>query len=268
MARANPALNLPLDVKLMALTSRVLGWVFVGLCAWGVLLWVVRHPVWTVRSITVDGDVEHQSAVSFRAQLATHLQGELSGDFLTLDLRQVRALFESAPWVRSAMVRRVFPNQLRVTLKEHRVAAWWGASGSSQLVSLEGVVFDASPDEGEDLPELVGPADQSAVMWSVYQALQAEVATINHAVHRLELDDRGSWHMVLNSGAKIEMGRGGPTELQARVNRFTTTLAQLTERYPGAVESVDLRYPNGYALRVRGVSTVEDGGALPIKKPR
>ena len=44
----------------------------------------------------------------------------------------------------------------------------------------------------------------------------------------------------------------------ARVQRFTATLSQLTARYPGALESVDLRYPNGYALRVRGVSTLTE----------
>ena len=43
-----------------------------------------------------------------------------------------------------------------------------------------------------------------------------------------------------------------------RVQRFVGTLPQITERYAGALQTVDLRYPNGYALRVRGVTTTND----------
>ena len=85
---------------------------------------------------------------------------------------------------------------------------------------------------------------------------------------RLELTDRGSWRATLDSGAAIELGRGEPAELLERVNRFTATLSQLTQRYPGAVQSVDLRYPNGYALRMRGVTTVTEDGPSPTSKTR
>jgi cell division protein FtsQ len=52
------------------------------------------------------------------------------------------------------------------------------------------------------------------------------------------------------------------------VARFTATLSQLTQRYPGALESVDLRYPNGYAMRVRGVTTTVDAGDKPQPNKR
>jgi cell division protein FtsQ len=47
--------------------------------------------------------------------------------------------------------------------------------------------------------------------------------------------------------------------VSARTTRFLRTLTQVTARYsrrPDAVESADLRHPDGYALRLRGVSTV------------
>ena len=55
-----------------------------------------------------------------------------------VDLQQVRRLFESVPWVRQAVVQREFPNRLRVTLQEHQAVAWWGESGSGQLVNDAG----------------------------------------------------------------------------------------------------------------------------------
>ena len=59
--------------------------------------WALRHPAWGVRTITVQGDVVHQNAVTFRAQLASQMKNSLSGSFLTLDLQQVRSLFEAVP---------------------------------------------------------------------------------------------------------------------------------------------------------------------------
>ena len=260
--------DLPLDVKLMTVVTNTLVMVFAALCLAAVGHWVLRHPVWTVRSIAVQGEVDHQNAVGLRAQLATPMKAALSGGLLSLDLQAVKQMFETVPWVRRAKVQREFPNRLRVTLEEHRAVAWWGSSGSGFLINPMGEVFEASPDEGDGLPELIGPNAQSMQVWSVYQTLAAEFKRLGLGLDRLELSERGSWRAQLDSGADIELGRGEPQELLARVHRLTATIGQLTQRYPGAVESVDLRYPNGYALRMRGVTTVVENGGKPNPKTR
>ena len=55
------------------------------------------------------------------------------------------------------------------------------------------------------------------------------------------------------------MGRGEPQEVSERVSRFLKTVTQITGRYgrrANSVESADLRHNNGYALKLRGVSTI------------
>ncbi len=262
---------LPLDVRLMTLVTQTLVAVFGLLCVALFGTWLAQHPVWTLRGIAVQGDVSHQNAVSFRTQLATQMKTRLSGSFLTVDLDQVRSLFEAMPWVRKAVVQREFPNRLRVTLEEHQAVAWWGQAGSGQLVNQQGEVFDASPDDSDSLPELAGPAEQSARVWSLYQPLAAEFGRLEFGLERLELSERGGWRARLDNRAAIELGRGSDEELLARARRFTATLGQLTQRYAGAVvQSADLRYPNGYALRMRGVTTVTDAPAAagPTHNPR
>ncbi len=259
--------ELPLDVKLMAVATQLLLGVFAVLTLGAIGTWVVRHPVWTVKAISVHGDVAHQSAVTLRAQLATQMRSRLSSSFLSVDLQQVRTLFEQAPWVRRAVVQREFPNRLRVTIEEHRPVAWWGESGSGELVNTLGEVFEASPDDADNLPELAGPQGRSAEVWALYQALQPVFARLEFDLDRLEFGERGGWRARLHNGAEIEIGRGTPEELLARVQRFIGTLPQLTERYAGALQSVDLRYPNGYALRVRGVTTATDTPVNPTQRP-
>jgi cell division protein FtsQ len=59
----------------------------------------------------------------------------------------------------------------------------------------------------------------------------------------------------LDTGAVIELGRGSPDEVLARCERFVSTVGQLTARYQRPVQSADLRHRDGYAVRLRGVST-------------
>jgi len=250
--------DLPLDVKLMTLATRGLVVVFAVLCLGVIGTWIARHPVWNLRAISVHGEVSHQNAVGLRAQLAAQMRKQLSASFLTVDLQQVRALFQTVPWVREARVQREFPNRLRVTLEEHQAVAWWGQAGSGQLVSRLGEVFDASPDDGDGLPELAGPVDHAPQVWALYQTLSAELTRLEMGLVRLELNERGNWRAELDNGARMELGRGTPEDLLERTRRFTATLGQLTQRYPGALQAVDLRYPNGYALRVQGVTTVTE----------
>lgn len=250
--------DLPLDIKLMSALTRVMGVGLVALLLVSVGRWMVNHSLWSVKAISVHGDVVHQNAVTFRAQLATQMKQNLSGSFLTVDLQAVQKMFETVPWVRSAVVQREFPNRLRVTLQEHEAVAWWGGSGSGQLLNRNGEIFEASPDDSDNLPELAGPAAQSVEVWNRYQQLGAEFGLLGLGLVKLELTERGSWRAELDNGARIELGRGDAQELIERTHRFTSTLSQLTQRYAGAVESVDLRYPNGYALRMRGVSTVTE----------
>jgi len=254
-------LPLPLDVRLMAVATRALLVVAaLGVLGW-VGVWLMRHPVWTVQRIVVVGDVARQNAATLRAHLAAPPHGDLQGSFLSLDLQRWRAVFESAPWVRQAVVRREFPNRLRVILTEHQAVAWWGEAGSGRLVNAQGEVFEAGFDAPDELPELEGPAGRSKEVLGLWQRLREETMRLGLGLDRLELDERGTWRATLDNGAHLELGRGEPDALVARLQRFTTTLSQVTPRPAQRLQSADLRYPSGYALRLRGVSTREGESA-------
>ena len=124
----------PLDVKLMNMTAMVLGLAFVVLGAVAAARWVSRLPAFDIQGILVSGDVAHNNTVTLRANVAPRL----SGTFFTVDLARVRAAFESVPWVRRAVVRRDFPNRLRVDLQEHQPVAYWGGESDERLVNSYG----------------------------------------------------------------------------------------------------------------------------------
>jgi len=55
------------------------------------------------------------------------------------------------------------------------------------------------------------------------------------------------------------MGNGDMREVLSRVQAFVASLPQLRARYPQNMRSVDLRYGNGYAIRLDGVTTGGNG---------
>ena len=57
----------------------------------------------------------------------------------------------------------------------------------------------------------------------------------------------------------VELGGGTPPEVVARAQHFAQTLTRVASQYgrrADALEAADLRHVGGYALRLRGVTTV------------
>ena len=254
----------PLDIRLMnavaSLVFVVAALVLLALAVKG----VTRAPLFTLRSIALDGELARSNLATLRANALP----QLAGNFFSFDLDRGRAAFESVPWVRQAVVRRVWPNRLAVTLEEHRAAALWQGpndkdSGNEKLVNTHGEVFEANLGdvEDEDLITLVGPDGSSAQMLALQRRLADALIPLAARIELLKLSSRGSWHVELDSGADLELGRGSENELVARTARFVRTFAQATQRFadagggPRLLLAADLRHPDGYALRLRGVST-------------
>lgn len=246
-----------LDVRLMNAAAIVLFAVFVLACALAITRWVASNKVFAFQGITVIGDVKHCNAATVRA----HVVSRVKGTFFNMDLGSTRDAFEAIPWVRKAVVHRDFPNHLRVKLQEHEAVAYWGDESEQRLLNSFGEVFDANTGEVEQygLPRLNGPQSQSAQVLAAYRLLEPQFTLLNLAIESLELSVQGSWRITLAGGALIEAGRGDSEALARRTQAFLTTLTRVVARYSrplSALESADLRHENGYAIRLRGVSTL------------
>lgn len=250
--------TLPSDIRLMQTTANIL-WVAVllGLAAL-LFAWATRWPLFSVRAIRIEGDVTRNSVATIRANAGPHLAGNL----FTLDLAAGKQAFESVPWVRQAVVRRVWPDQLAVRLEEHRAAALWG---DERLVNTHGEVFEANLGDIEDdaLVMLRGPDGSARAMLALYHRLLPAFEALDARIEMLTLSGRGSWRVALDSGAEVELGRGGTDEVLARTERFVRTVSTVTAKYDRPLEYADLRHSAGYALRLKGIST---SVAAPVAK--
>jgi cell division protein FtsQ len=244
------------DVKMLnATTNALLALVALALLASG-LWWLAQRPMFTLRTIRVEGVAEEQlrrvNSLTIRASAVPRIKG----NFFTADLDAVRAAFESVPWVRKAMVRREWPNKLIVTLEEHRALGTWGDDG--RLLSVKGDVFTANLAEAEDdgdLLEFDGPAGSEKEVVARFDQFRNWFAPIKLEPEAVALSNRYAWTVKLDNGLTVELGRAdSDATLKERIARLVSVYPQLVDRLQGKkIENVDMRYPNGLALKADGL---------------
>jgi cell division protein FtsQ len=253
---------MPPDVRAMNLIAAgVFALAAVTIVAAGAA-WLARRPFFSFASVRLEGDLQRNSVSTVRANALPHI----GGNFFSMDLNQARAAFEQVPWVRHAVVHRLWPNRLVVKLEEHQpVALWTGDESTDRLVNSHGEVFEANVGDVEDdsLPDFSGPDGTSAQVLAMYQRLKPVLASLDAEITGLSLSGRGSWHAELDSGAVIELGRGSEDEVVERTARFARTLPALTRKYHAPFETADLRHADGYAVKLKGVSVAAAASAVP-----
>ncbi len=228
----------------------------------GGVYWLIQRPFFMVRAIEIEpapnSSLTYVSPSSVRAAIA----GQLTGNFFTINLAKTQSVFESAPWVRHAMVRRIWPNTLRVTIEEQQPFALWN---ENQMINTWGQAFTANQgelDDDESLPQFEGPEGTEGLVVQRYAELARWFAPLDVSVRRLALSDRYAWQVKLSNGMTLALGRDpgadapdptggvpGALPFAARIQRFVQAWPVVNQKIGGrAVTNADLRYPNGFAL--------------------
>lgn len=243
------------DVKMLNAAAGTMLGLFVLALLGGGLWWLAQRPMFTLKEIRIEGagmELRRVSASTVRSTAVPRIKG----NFFTANLGAVRTAFEAVPWVRKAAVRREWPNRLVVTLEEHVPLGTWGQEG--RLLSQQGEIFVANLAEAEedgDLPEFAGPNGSEKEVMMRYRELQDWFAPVNLAPGAVRLSGRYAWSVKLDNGMTVELGREQTnTTLKERVGRLVAVYPQLVARLQDRIENVDMRYPNGMALKAGGLA--------------
>lgn len=208
---------------------------------------VARLPFFPLRAVIVSGPLQEVTAT----QVEYAAGNAVAGNFFTVNLDAVRAAFEKLPWVRKAEVRRRWPDSLELAIEEHVAAARWkNAEGAeARLVNREGEVFAAA--SNARLPLFVGPEGTAPLILARYQELQPLLEPIGRQPQALALSPRQAWQLRLDDGVLLDLGRDqAKSRVNERLQRFAAVYGQAAERLMVRADVIDLRYPNGFAMRV------------------
>jgi cell division protein FtsQ len=201
----------------------------------GALYWLLLPQHFPLTRVDLKGTLVKTTTAELEAALP-----RASGNFFAVDLAEIRARVERLRWVRQVAVRRVWPGRLEISIEEHVALARWG---DDALVNTYGERFLGKTQEA--LPAFIGPAGSEAEVARRYARFTAIVAPLGTKVERVVLSARHAWQLRLANGLHLALGRDADLA-ESRLRRFVEVYPTVKNKN----EYVDLRYPNGFAVRV------------------
>lgn len=216
--------------------------------SYAAVLAVVRLPLFPLNQVVVVSPLDQVT----RTQVEYAVQHSLAGNFFTVNLDGMRASFEKLPWVRKASVRRRWPDGIEVEIEEHvAIARWQNNAGEMRLVNKQGEVFAAALAGGQNaLPLFGGPEGSAPQVLARYQEFSELLVPLGRTPRAVMLSPRQAWQLRLDDGLTLELGRDQSNySIHDRLQRFAGTYGALKTRVATTVAAIDMRYPNGFALR-------------------
>lgn len=216
--------------------------------------WYLAQPeTLPIRQVNIEGEFRQLS----RAELQQLVSRHLRGGFFSMDVTALRNAMTVSPWVRDVQVQRVWPDTLKLSVREQTAVAQWRDSG---LVNSDGDYFE--PDMATapaDLPQLDGPDGMQPLLTERLLQLQVALAPSGLEVRALTLSERRAWSFMTTGELEVVLGR---EDFERRLKRFAELVpASLGDRLEEATY-IDMRYTNGFAVRF------EDGTEeAPAKGP-
>ena len=207
-----------------------------------------------IRLVEIEGSLIHVTRELIIAKLKkvdnsgndeqsdTEDSSQLDGFFST-DLQLLEQELQTIAWLQKVELRRVWPDRLRIKVKEHRAIARWN---KDELINQLGEIFKPESIDGlEQLPLLTGPEEELQLLLLTFRELQQLLAPIELQLDVLNLSHRYSWSLELANGIQLQVGR---KHLIQRVERFVALYPLLKSESKLAIEKVDLRYDTGLAV--------------------
>ena len=198
-----------------------------------------------------------------REDVLAMLDLEPGRGLLLVDVVQAQRSLETHPWIRRAVVRRVFPDTLVVELDEREPVAVLktGTGGREFLLDREGkLISEGVPAADEGLPILTGVDYADAILGTGETAarVRAGIALAGlldrSGVGRTEVDLRRPGDMVAYySGLRLRFGEG---DLGDKVERYRQVSDRVADRWaaqakaaPARQVEVDLRFQDKVIVR-------------------
>ena len=204
------------------------------------LMTLMRPDILPIKKVRVEGEFQQLAPDRLEAIVTDTVRG----GFFNVNVEVIKKILLMDPWVHQVTVLRNWPDRLTVQVSEQVAVARWGDSG---LINPDGVLFTPEPyTYPEGLPVLRGPTETYGQMLSQYQEFQKILMDTGYVISGLTLNDRRSWTMRLSNGPLLILGR---KNILNRLARFVTYLKSGPSENLQEMETVDLRYTNGFAVR-------------------
>lgn len=224
------------------------------LVAVALVQWV--HDATQIDTVRVEGSFRPGTQAAIARSMSSLVAGH---SLIGVPVDEIVHELAALSWVSQVDVYRVWPHGLVVRITEKVPVAHWNGDG---YISHTGEVFqpENAASVVSDLPQLAGPADKAAQVMAFYSVANAMLMPYGLAVKELRLNAQLSWEIVLGNGIRLRLDQ---EDGQARLRRFLGVYGERLKPVAARIESVDLRYIGGFAVRWQpaGASTATGAAA-------
>jgi cell division protein FtsQ len=178
-----------------------------------------------------------------------------------LDVNDLRERLERVPMIKSATVRKLYPNELVITLTEREAHAIWQNNGELFVIASDGTVIDLMQDERYlDLPFVVGEGANARS--KDYLALLEAAGPLKGRIRAGTLVAGRRWTLKMDNGMDVRLPESGAADALARLVRLEHEQKILEKD----VLAVDLRMADRVVVRLTEEAALARAEALK-KKP-
>ena len=196
------------------------------------------EQVMPIRSIQLVGDFEYLD----QHDVKSDLQPYIGQGFFSLDIHQLQQTLKQKPWTESVSVRRIWPDRIRVVVREKKPVARWD---DDHLLSASARVFAADTGAFAHLPRVYAANHPPGWALAQFHRLQRRFDAVDERLVSLRVDSRGAFDLALINGLEIRLGRD---DIDRKIERLASIyLEQILPRRE-RIERLDLRYSNGFAV--------------------
>lgn len=211
------------------------------------LLTTVFNPV--VEKVIVSGDFLYLEKQEVVDNVDIYTESRL----FDVDLDRVQSQLETMPWVFSAQVLRKWPGKIVINVQEQTPIAKWN---QDFLLNQYGVLFARQGKVVRAMPALSGSSDTALdgdisasgadQVLQRYQEFSSLLTPYGLQMVSLQQDARGGWSARLNNQTELVLGRD---DVLKKMRHFIVLYEQQLQLSTAVVDSVDLRYGNGAAVK-------------------
>lgn len=217
---------------------------------------VARALGFDIAAVTISGQVE-LSVPEILADAGISPKNSL----LFLDVAKARAQLETAPLVRQASMRKLYPNHLVIDLVERAPYALWQKDGQVNVVAADGAVIDQMRDQRfATLSFVVG--DGANERLPEFTGLVAAAGELGPKIRAGVLIANRRWNLKMTSGVEVMLPEINPLAAVATLVRLQRESRALDRD----VLSLDLRLEGRMFARLTEEAAAARAAAHPNKK--
>ncbi len=198
-----------------------------------------------------------------RSQVSAVFQSDYGRSLYMLPIRERRLQLLGNPWIAEASVTRVWPNQIRVEVKEREPVAWVQITGPEQtqepaLIDTDGNILRLQQPGEFQLPVLRGvglqqdEAERKVRVHRFVKLLQ-DAGPLAEKISEVDATDPGNLKVMQDENGRVVMLFIGDRQFRRRLEKFRLSYPEILKRAPES---------NVFDLRIEGniLSVPQDGG--------